>query len=160
MNKNHHKITVLVDADACPVKTEIYKVTERHSVKVLLVANNYLMIPRDATHIERVIVPSGLDMADDWIAEHAKAGSIVITADIPLANRTVKAGAITIAPNGKLHTENNIGNTLATRNLMDSLRSSGQITGGPAPFSSRDRSKFLSALEEAITRLKRQGFEP
>lgn len=160
MSEDNNQIILFVDADACPVKAEIYKVTERHGVKVLLVANSYMMIPRDITHVERIVVPSGLDVADDWIAERARPGSIVITADIPLASRSVNAGAITIAPNGKLHTANNIGNTLATRNLMDSLRSSGQVTGGPAPFSPRDRSSFLSSLEEAITRLKREGFKP
>lgn len=159
MKEDSNQIIVFVDADACPVKPEIYKVTERHGIKVKLVANSYMMIPRDLHHVERVIVPNGLDVADDWIAERARAGSIVITADIPLASRSVNAGAITIAPNGKLHTANNIGNTLATRNLMDSLRSSGQTTGGPAPFSPRDRSSFLQTLEEAITRLKRDGFK-
>lgn len=154
-----HPIIILVDADACPVKSEIYRVAERHNIRVLLVANNYIPIPRDAEKVERVIVSDKFDAADDWIAEHAKPGSIVITADIPLAARAIAAQAAAIAPNGRIHTENNIGNILATRNLMDSLRSAGTITSGPAPFSPRDRSAFLNALEQTIQRLKRLGFQ-
>jgi uncharacterized protein YaiI (UPF0178 family) len=113
-------------------------------------------VPRDPL-IERVVVASGLDVADDWIAERARRGAIVITADVPLAARCVKAGADAIAPNGKAFTEQSIGNTLATRNLMDELRSAGQITGGPKPFAAKDRSAFLSALDLAVVRLKRAG---
>ncbi len=149
----------MVDADACPVKPEIYKVAERHDIRVILVANSYIPIPRDAEKVERIIVSDKFDAADDWIAENAKPGIIAITADIPLASRVIAAKASAIAPNGRVHTENNIGNTLATRNLMDSLRSAGTITGGPAPFSPRDRSAFLSALEQTIQLLKRSGFE-
>ncbi len=149
-------ITLYVDADACPVKAEVYKVAERHRLKVFVVANSFINTPRDPL-IERVIVPAGPDVADDWIAERAARGGVVITADIPLASRCVKAGADVIAPNGKAFTEASIGMALATRNLMDDLRSQGAITGGPAPFSPRDRSAFLSALDLAIVRLKRQG---
>lgn len=117
----------------------------------------FIAIPRDSL-IERVIVPSGLDVADDWIAERARPGAVVITADIPLASRAINAGAAAIAPNGRAFTEASIGNMLATRNLMEGLRSAGQITGGPPPFSPRDRSAFLSALDVAINRLKRGGF--
>ena len=99
-----------------------------------------------------------MDEADDWIAERARAGDIVITADVPLASRSVKAGASVIAPNGRVFTEESIGMTLATRNLMDSLRSLGEITSGPKPFAPRDRSSFLSALDQAVVRLKRAGF--
>src|SRR5690606_35030930 len=152
-------IRILVDADACPVKSEIYRVAERHDLPVILVANSYIAIPRDAEKVERVIVSDGLDAADDWIAESADAGSIVITADIPLASRAIEQGAAVIAPNGRVHTQANIGNTLATRNLMDSLRSAGEITRGPAPFAPKDRSAFLSALELAIVQLKRSGFK-
>lgn len=159
MNDMTLPIIIYVDADACPVKAEIYRVAERYGVRVMIVANSYIAIPRDVENVERVIVESGLDVADDWIAERSRPGSIVITADIPLASRAVNAGAVTIAPNGRLHTANTIGNTLATRNLMDGLRSAGQITGGPAPFSPRDRSAFLSALDLAIVRLKRDGFQ-
>jgi uncharacterized protein len=150
-------ILVLIDADACPVKDETYKVAGRHGVKTIVVANSWINVPRD-TLIERVVVPSGLDVADDWIAERARPGVIVITADVPLAARCVKAGASAIAPNGKQFTEASIGMVLATRNLMDQLRSAGEITGGPRPFAPKDRSAFLSALDLALERLKRAGF--
>lgn len=157
----NHTIRIYVDADACPVKNEIFKVAERHSVKTFVVANSFIAVPRDEPLFERVIVGSGLDVADDWIAERASAGAIVITADIPLAHRAVTSGAVGIAPDGRLFSAANIGNILATRNLMDELRSanpvSGQI-GGSKPFSPRDRSAFLSALDLAIVRLKRDGF--
>lgn len=141
MNDHPRPITIYVDADACPVKAEVYRVAERHGVKVYVVANSFIAVPRDPL-IERVIVPSGLDVADDWIAERARPGAIVITADIPLASRAVTAGAAAIAPNGRAFTEASIGNALATRNLMEGLRSAGQITGGPPPFAARDRSAF------------------
>jgi uncharacterized protein YaiI (UPF0178 family) len=155
-------ITLLIDADACPVKQEIYRVAERHllkgtAIKVFIVSNAPIAVPRDEM-IERVVVAAGMDEADNWIADRAKRGDIVVTADVPLASRCVKAGAVTIAPNGKPFTEDSIGAALATRNLMDSLRSSGEITGGPKPFAPRDRSTFLSALDQAIVRLKRDGF--
>jgi uncharacterized protein YaiI (UPF0178 family) len=108
--------------------------------------------------IKRVVVGGGMDEADNWIAERAGRSDVVITADIPLASRCVKASATVLAPNGKPFTEESIGMTLATRNLMDSLRSAGAITGGPKPFAPRDRSNFLSALDQALVRLKRDGF--
>ena len=155
-------IAIYIDADACPVKQEIYRVAERHALKgtalkVLVVSNAPIAVPRDPL-IERVVVGAGMDEADNWIAERARAGDIVITADVPLASRCVKAGASVIAPNGGAFTEESIGMTLATRNLMDSLRSAGEITSGPKPFAPRDRSSFLSALDQAIVRLKRAGF--
>lgn len=150
-------IVVFIDADACPVKDEIYKVAGRHGVRTFVVSNSFMQIPRDP-RIERVVVPSGLDVADDYIAERARRGVIVVTADIPLAARCVKADADVIAPNGRPFTEQSIGLVLATRNLMDELRSAGQITGGPKPFAAKDRSSFLSALDLAIVRLKRAGF--
>ena len=155
-------ITIYIDADACPVKQEIYRVAERHALKgvalkVFVVSNSPIAVPRDPL-IERVVVGGGMDEADNWIAERARAGDIVITADVPLASRCVKAGAEVIAPNGRAFTKDSIGMTLATRNLMDSLRSAGEITGGPKPFSPRDRSSFLSALDAAIVRLTRAGF--
>ncbi|HUC51961.1 MAG TPA: YaiI/YqxD family protein [Xanthobacteraceae bacterium] len=155
-------ISLLIDADACPVKQEIYRVAERHllkgtALKVFVVSNSPIAVPRDEM-IERVVVASGMDEADNWIAERAQRGDIVVTADVPLASRCVKAGAMVIAPNGKPFTEDSIGAALATRNLMDSLRSAGEITGGPKPFAPRDRSAFLSALDQAIVRLKREGF--
>jgi uncharacterized protein len=155
-------ITIYIDADACPVKQEIYRVAERHALKgvalkVLVVSNSPIAIPRDEL-IQRVVVGAGMDEADLWIAERAKHGDIVVTADVPLASRAVKSGAQVIAPNGKAFTEASIGETLATRNLLDSLRSAGAITGGPKPFSPRDRSNFLSALDQAMVRLKRAAF--
>jgi uncharacterized protein len=108
--------------------------------------------------IERVVVGAGMDEADNWIAERAGRGDVVITADVPLASRCVKAAAVVIAPNGKAFTTDSIGMTLATRNLMDSLRSAGEITSGPKPFGPRDRSSFLAALDQALVRLKRDGF--
>ncbi len=150
---------ILVDADACPVKDEVYRVAARHRLQVAIVANSPIAVPRDGS-IRRVHVAEGPDVADDWIAARAGPGAIVVTADIPLAARCVKVGASVIAPNGKLHSEASIGATLATRNLMDSLRSAGEVTGGPPPFAPRDRSAFLSALDLAIQRLKRRGFAP
>ena len=152
-------IAIYVDADACPVKDEIYRVAERHGIKVVIVSNSPIAVPRDPL-IERVVVAAGMDEADNWIAERVSRGDIVITADIPLASRCVKAGAAAIAPTGRAFTEESIGMTLATRNLMDSLRSAGEITSGPKSFSPRDRSSFLSALDQAVVRLKRAGFGP
>ena len=139
------------------MKPEIYRVAERHGTKVFVVSNSVMAIP-SAPWIERVIVNDGPDAADDWIVDRAVRGDIVVTADIPLAARGVKAGADVIGPTGRVFTEASIGDTLATRNLMDDLRSAGMITGGPKPFTARDRSAFLSALDLAVTRLKRTGF--
>lgn len=150
-------IVIYIDADACPVKAEIYKVAERHALKVFVVANSPIAIPRESW-IERVTVAGGMNVADDWIAERVARGDIVVTADVPLADRCVKAGADVIGPTGKPFSESSIGMALATRNLMEDLRSAGAITGGPKPFSPRDRSAFLSALDLAIVRLKRAGF--
>lgn len=150
-------ITIYVDADACPVKEETYKVALRHGLKVFVVSNSPIAVPRESW-VERVVVASGLDVADDWIASRAVRGDVVVTADIPLADRCVKAGASVIAPNGKAFTDATIGSALATRNLMEDLRSAGEMTRGPRPFSPRDRSTFLSALDLAIVRLKRAGY--
>jgi uncharacterized protein len=154
-------IAIYVDADACPVKDEVYRVAERHLLKgtalrVYVVSNTPIAVPRHPD-IERVVVAAGMDAADDWIAERANAASIVVTADIPLAARAVKTGAQVLAPTGRAFTQDSIGMSLATRNLMDSLRSAGAVTGGPKPFAPRDRSNFLSALDQAIVRLKRAG---
>jgi uncharacterized protein YaiI (UPF0178 family) len=155
-------ITIYIDADACPVKQEVYRVVERHAgkgvaLKVFVVSNSPIAVPRDAM-IERVVVGAGMDEADNWIAERAGRGDIVITADVPLASRCVKAGAAVIAPNGNSFTADSIGMTLATRNLMDSLRGAGEVTSGPKPFGLRDRSSFLAALDQALVRLRRDGF--
>ena len=146
---------IYVDADACPVKAEIYKVAERHEVRVFVVANQPIAVPRE-DFVERVLVPAGPDAADDWIAERADSLAVVVTADIPLASRCVKAGAAVIAPNGKPFTEQSIGMALATRNLLQDMREAGAVTGGPAPFGPRDRSAFLSALHQALVRMKRR----
>jgi uncharacterized protein YaiI (UPF0178 family) len=130
---------IYVDADACPVKDEIYRVALRHGLPVSVVAGNFIRVPQDPL-IERIAAGSGMDAADDWIAERAGKGDIVITSDIPLASRCVKAGAEVIAPNGKPFTD---------------LRSSGEVTGGPKSYSPRDRSAFLSALDQTIRRIQR-----
>ncbi|MFS8035401.1 YaiI/YqxD family protein [Xanthobacter sp. AM11] len=150
-------IALYLDADACPVKEEAYKVAFRHQVRVFVVANMPLAVPRHPL-IERLVVPAGPDAADDLIAARACRGDVVVTADVPLAARCVAAGADVIAPTGKPFTGDSIGMALATRNLMDDLRSAGAVTGGPRPFSARDRSAFLSALDLALVRLKRAGF--
>ncbi len=152
-------ILIYIDADACPVKDETYRVATRHGIKVFLVSNSYIATPRDV-EVERVIVPAGPDVADDWIAERAEEGDLVITADVPLAARVVAKGAEAIAPNGKPFTASSIGMQLATRNLMADLREAGEITRGPRAFSARDRSEFLQALERAVMRLKRKGHPP
>ncbi len=149
-------VAIYVDADACPVKDEIYRVAGRYGVRVVVVSNSLIAIPA-APLIERMVVQSGPDVADDWIAERAGAQDIVVTADVPLAARCVKAGAAVLAPTGRLFDETAIGLALATRNLMDGLRSSGQVTGGPRPFSHKDRSSFLSALDLAVNRARRRG---
>src|ERR1700733_5880329 len=149
------KPRIYVDADACPVKDEIYRIAARHALPVSVVAGNFIRVPQDPL-IERIAAGSGMDAADDWIAERATRGDIVITSDIPLASRCVKAGAEVIAPNGKPFTEQSIGMTLAVRNLMTDLRSSGEVTGGPKGFAPRDRSAFLSALDQTIRRIQRQ----
>jgi len=157
-------ITILIDADACPVKDEVYRVAERHlarglAVKVAVVSNSGVAVPR-ADFIERVVVPAGPDAADDWIAERACPASIVVTQDIPLAARAIKAGAAAIAPNGRAFTEESIGLALAQRNLMDELRSAGAVTGGPKPFARADRSAFLSALDQAVRRAAKVSVPP
>ena len=145
---------IYVDADACPVKDEIYRVAMRHQWPVSVVAGNFIRVPNDPL-IERIAAGSGMDAADDWIAERACKGDIVVTADVPLASRCVKTGADVIAPNGKPFSEDSIGMALAVRNLMTDLRSSGEVTGGPRGFSPRDRSAFLSALDQTIRRIQR-----
>jgi uncharacterized protein YaiI (UPF0178 family) len=157
MNQTVSPIIIYIDADACPVKAEVYRVAERYRLKVYVVANSFMNVPRDPL-IERVVVSSGMNVADDWIAERAARGAIVITSDVPLADRCIKAGADVIAPSGRPFTEASIGMAHATRNLMEDLRGAGEITGGPKPFSPRQRSDFLSALDLAVVRLKRAGF--
>lgn len=145
---------ILVDADACPVKDEIYKVAWRHAVPVTLVSNQYLRIP-DHPLIDRVVVSDGFDAADDWIAERSDAAKLVVTADILLADRCLKAGATVLKPNGTPFTTSSIGAAIATRAIMADLRAGGDQIGGPAPFSGKDRSAFLQALDTALVRMKR-----
>ena len=149
-------VSILVDADACPVKDEVYKVAWRHEVPVTLVANSHLRIP-DHPLISRVTVSDGFDAADDWIAERAGPATMIITADILLADRCLKAGATVLAPNGKPFTGSGIGNAVAVRAIMADLRAGavGAAVGGPPPFSKADRSRFLSELDTALVRLKR-----
>ena len=146
--------TLYVDADSCPVKDEVYKVARRYRLLVKVVANAFLMVPSEAL-IERVVVEAGPDIADDWIAERAGPRDVVITADIPLAERSLKAGAQVLAPNGRPFTVDSIGASLAGRAVAEHLRSFGEITGGPKPFAAADRSRFLQALDEAVNRAKR-----
>ena len=145
---------ILVDADACPVKEEIYKVALRHAVPVTIVSNSPIRIPAHEL-LDRVVVSDGFDAADDWIAERADTKTVCITADILLADRCIKAGAVVLANNGKPFTASSIGSAIATRAIMADLRAGGDIVGGPPPFSKADRSRFLSALDEALVRLKR-----
>jgi len=149
------QVRILVDADACPVKDEIYRVAWRLEVPVTIVSNAHLRVP-DHPLIARIVVSDGFDAADDWIAETADAWALVVTADILLADRCIKAGATVIGPNGKLFTANSIGGAIATRAIMADLRAgAGTNIGGPPPFSKDDRSRFLQALDTALVRLKR-----
>jgi hypothetical protein len=147
---------IWVDADACPVKDEVYRVALRHGVPVTIVSNSPIRVPAHPL-IARKLVSDRFDAADDWIAEHADAGSIVITADILLAERCLKQGASVIAPNGKPFTTSSIGSAIATRAIMADLRAGGDVIGGPPPFTKADRSRFLQSLDEALVRLKRAG---
>ncbi|MEL6680563.1 MAG: YaiI/YqxD family protein [Pseudomonadota bacterium] len=146
---------ILVDADACPVKEEIYKVAYRTGTEVLLVANSYLRTP-DTPLISAKMVSDGFDAADDHIAEIAGPDAVVITADILLAERCLAAGALVLSPKGIPFTENSIGSAVATRAIMADLRAGGEQLGGPAPFAKADRSTFLQALDKALTQLARR----
>src|SRR5687768_17176099 len=148
-------IRLLVDADACPVKDEIYRVAERHQVPVCVVSNSPFRVPVGPL-VERVVVSGGFDAADDWIAERASAGTVVVTADILLADRCLKAGATVLAPTGKPFTRASIGTAVATRAIMADLRAGADgLMGGPKPFAKADRSRFLQALDQALVRLER-----
>ncbi|HYD71384.1 YaiI/YqxD family protein [Azospirillum sp.] len=146
-------LTIYVDADACPVKAEIYKVAGRTGCKVVLVSNAPLRLPNECL-AELVVVGSEFDAADNWIAEHAAARDIVVTADIPLADRAIKNGAVVIGPTGRPFTPDSIGSALATRALMADLRAMGEVQGGNAPMGQRDRSQFLQTLDQAVQALK------
>ena len=152
-----NKIRIILDADACPVKAEAYRVAERYGLRVLVVSHKGLMVP-PVPWIERVLVPAGFDAADDWIVENTRSGDIVVTADIPLADRCFKAGAAVITPDGRVLDQHSIGMVLATRNLLTDLRAAGEITSGAKAFSARDRSSFLSSLDAAVHQWKKKGF--
>ena len=148
-------LQILVDADACPVKEEIYRVAYRLEVPVTVVSNAHLRVPQHPL-ISRQVVDAGFDAADHWIADHAGPDTVVITADILLADRCLKAGATAVAPNGKPFTTSSIGNAVAVRAIMSDLRAGGDRIGGPAPFAKEDRSRFLSALDAALMKLLRR----
>lgn len=150
------EIEILVDADACPVKDETYKVALRYQVPVTLVSNSFLRVPAHPL-IKHVTVSDSFDAADDHVVELSHAASVVITADILLAERALQKQAIVLGPTGKPFTENSIGGAIATRAIMADLRAGGDQVGGAAPFSNADRSRYLSALDEALNRLKRKA---
>ena len=145
-------ISIYIDADACPVKAEIYRVAERYGLKVYVVSNAYINVPRDP-RIERVVVSDGFDAADDWIAERAGPGDIVITADIPLAALIIEKGALALNPRGELYTVDNIKQKLTMRDFMEDLRGSGVHTGGPDSFSQADKQAFANSLDKWLVRV-------
>ena len=146
---------IYIDADGCPVKDEVYRVAGRYDLKVFVVANRYQNVPPSSL-IEAVVVGTGFDAADNWIAEHVTAGDMVITADIPLADRCIKRGARVLGPKGREFTEDSIGGALASRELSSHLRDMGIITGGPKAMQQKDKSRFLSKLDEIINALLRE----
>lgn len=146
-------LRIYVDADACPVKPEVYRVAQRYGLGVSVVSNARMRVP-DEAGIELVVVADGFDAADDWIVEHAGADDIVISADIPLASRCLAKGAHVLGPTGRPFTEDNIGDAVASRELLSGLRESGDITGGPPPFREQDRSRFLQGLDTIIQRIR------
>lgn len=154
MTETTSPIRILIDADACPVKEETYKVAARYKVPVVVVSNQIIRIPQ-SPRITRQIVSDAFDAADDWIAENSAKGTIVITADILLADRCLKVGAAVIAPTGKPFTTASIGGAIATRAIMADLRAGVENIGGPPPFSKQDRSRYLSALDQALVQLLR-----
>ena len=142
-------IEIFVDGDGCPVKDETYVVATRFGVPVALVANSRLSVP-EGFGVEMVLVEQGPDAADDWIVENVQPGDVVVTADIPLAARCLEVGARVLGTNGRVFTEDSIGNLLATRDLKTQLREAGVMSGGPAPMSQKERSRFLSKLDELV----------
>ena len=146
---------IFVDADACPVKQEVFRVAGRYRLEVTLVANSRMRVP-DEAWIGLEVVGDVPDAADDWIVEHVDPRDIVVTADIPLARRCLNEGARVVGPNGRSFTEDNIGEAVATRDLLSDLRSAGEMTGGPPPLGKRDRSRFLQQLDEVIQSIRRR----
>jgi hypothetical protein len=151
-------LTIYVDADACPVKEEIYRVARRYAMRVVVVANTPLRVPSDA--LVELVVRGGSAIVDDWIVEQAGPGDIVITTDIPLAARCLEKSARVLSPKGHPFTEKDIGDALAMRDLMDMLRQSGTITGGPAAMTPKDRSRFLGKLDEVVNAVRRENPPP
>jgi uncharacterized protein YaiI (UPF0178 family) len=148
-------IAIFIDGDACPVKDETYVVATRCGVPVALVANSHLHVP-EGMGVEMIVVDQGLDAADDWIAQEAQPGDVVITADLPLAARCLEAGARVLGTNGHEFDGESIGGLLATRELKEHLRGAGVTTGGPAPMSAKDRSRFSSKLDELVQKSLRE----
>jgi len=155
MQQNSTVTDIYVDADSCPVKTEVMRVAERHQLKVHMVSNAWMRLA-ESPLVNRVVVSEGFDAADDWIAEHIGQGDIAVTNDIPLADRCIKAGAQAIAPNGKPFSEANIGSAMAMRDLMAHLRDTGEVSGHNPGFTKQDRSRFLGALENAVQAARSQ----
>jgi uncharacterized protein YaiI (UPF0178 family) len=147
-------LDIYVDADACPVKNEVYRVAGRYGLEVIVVANSWMRVPDDP-RISIEVVTDGFDAADDWIAERAGTGDIVITADIPLAARCLEVGARVLGPTGRPFDAENIGAALATRELLADLRAGGEFAGGPPPLEKRDRSRFLQRLDEEVQTIRR-----
>ncbi|MBD3293071.1 MAG: YaiI/YqxD family protein [Armatimonadia bacterium] len=150
---------IFVDADACPVKDEVYRVARRCGLHVTLVANSQMRVP-DEDWLELEVVGGGFDAADDWIVDAVQPFDIVVTADVPLASRCIKRRARVIGTTGKPFTEDNIGHAVATRDLLADLRGAGEITGGPPPLTQRDRSRFLQKLDEVIQSIRRETRSP
>lgn len=146
---------IYIDADSCPVKPEVYKVAQHYDLKVTLVANSWMRTPNEFW-INMEVVGDAMDAADDWIAEHVEPDDIVVTDDVPLANRCLAAGAPAINPRGKLFTPDNMGESLAFRNLLAEIRAGGELTGGPAPLTKRDRSQFVHQLDEVVQGIRRK----
>jgi uncharacterized protein YaiI (UPF0178 family) len=144
---------IYIDADACPVKDEVYRVARRYAVRVIVVANAPLRVPAEA--LFELVVRAGFGAADDWIAEQAVPGDIAITADVPLAARCVAKGALVVDPKGRLFNADNVGEALAVRDLMQEIRDAGTTTGGPSPMTAKDRSRFLSRLDETVNAVRR-----
>lgn len=153
--ENFRLMNIFIDADACPVKPEVYRVASRHRLNVTLVANSWMRVPKERW-ISLEVVTDGFDAADDWIVQHVQPHDIVVTADIPLASRCLKEGASVIGPIGKPFKEKNIGDAVAARSLLSELRGAGEITGGPAPLKKSDRSRFLHQLDEMIKTIRRE----
>jgi uncharacterized protein YaiI (UPF0178 family) len=149
-------VIIYLDADACPVKDEAYRVAQRYGLKVYVVSNSFMTVPKHPL-IERVMVEAGSDVADDWIADRALPGDVVVTQDIPLAERALAKDAYALAPNGRPFTRDSIGSAMAQRAIMEQIRATGAITGGPKPFGAADRSRFLQALDETVVRERRRG---